>query len=393
MEDKEKVLSLSQLTKNMGNILDNPMIIPIVEAAESPKAADNHMLELGWSNKTAQQVRAAAKIKRDYPQVWRELIITGKPDASLIYTFKGISLQYNWEIRVGNTFICGNETADRTLWPFFLTEFALGNDSVTSCIGSLNNNEAEIHPLFKRMPDVEEITAFSKSRCIGSQVYYGGCLEVRVDERNSFLSCYFEGPGKGPGKYKLHSQSIIIQPYATCFPEFYKVFAVSNKEWDRNKRNMRESILVFMRQDYGPKLLQERTKIGFLIYRRIYDIETVEYGEKHNVENGVLSSQLGDNECSVELRAHYNIYSPDFSVQMETDAKPTTSIIFSPIISGAKPINELSIAGKDFAFNNFKGLMEKIYFERSHVISLESIAGLSIITNPPQMLSDLIVGG
>ena len=63
--------TLRELLIDCGNnILDNPFLQQIVEAAPSPTAADRHIQNLGWSTKTARAVRNAVRLKKQYPDQW-----------------------------------------------------------------------------------------------------------------------------------------------------------------------------------------------------------------------------------------------------------------------------------------------------------------------------------
>jgi hypothetical protein len=102
-------------------VFQHPWLTAIAAGAPSPTAADNHVTkDLGLPNTIGQAVRNAARVCRDYPNVWKELLKTSPRPADIVCRFdepSTLGVKFQTEIHFGKHVI---DVSDR---PLLLREF------------------------------------------------------------------------------------------------------------------------------------------------------------------------------------------------------------------------------------------------------------------------------
>jgi hypothetical protein len=119
--------TLRELIAACGKTLDNPMLLFLIEEAQSPTAADTHIKFLGWPNDLAKKVRAAVRLKeRVDPKTWHELTQARTRFAGRLFSYASepVPIPGLERLRTINSLLLDDQEQNMQSWPFFLREFS-----------------------------------------------------------------------------------------------------------------------------------------------------------------------------------------------------------------------------------------------------------------------------
>jgi len=364
-------------------VLDDPMLVGIIEAAPSPKAADDHIKSLGWSNDLARQVRDMVRlrqevIKNPVGDTWKLLTTTTKRRAYTSYAFGGSTIDCWPDVEASTKFIFGpcSNLRHHEL-PFLLRELRF------PCL----------------CPGAEYTTIDGQGKAGG----YHRTLEVRdLDDTVDFSHCsplftITKRNGKPPfdfelygtsdvfskftsGRLEIYSRHVALKPKPPerPFPQFYKFVEISKGfHWSGPKEY--ERIAIFWRTDLGEECprVYSRTASSMTFERVMRigsDLELVlrlSYSYSHvarPVETKFFwyeGGQLPPITCQFQMGRPNPAADPNFCAF----DNPELTQRFAEMLKLAHAI-----------FGNLS-------FRR---VPLERVAGISLLANPPEHLSDLL---
>lgn len=139
----ENTCTARELLAKCGDVLDNPLLLAIIEAASSPKAADNYVTSLHWPNDIGRKVRVATRLKERFPDAW-ETVKAGHLSGRDLFIHESAGSAFPDNATIGTAIILEGQARSYHDWPILLHEFGLTShgQQITSadCLGETQSN-------------------------------------------------------------------------------------------------------------------------------------------------------------------------------------------------------------------------------------------------------------
>lgn len=345
------------LLERCKHLLDNPYAVAIAEAALSPTAADKHMKALGWPNTVAAAMRNTVRLRMQHPDQWRELIEPVGDPAAAVYAFSGASKLLP-DVALESALRMGGEEWQRER-PLLLRQMRCANGN--SVFGITFNGPPTLH-------DVPSSWSAAK---LFERLHYGCIIFSQGKEWRMDIT--------GRGSASDSRLSILTQTtkrdYPGGFPDFLFCVEITN-QLGRGPMFF-ERLRFLLDEDLGPE--NQSGRIGRAVYQRV----VVLYAPSDS------PATLVQIERPYWVRCFYKggNTKPSYSLIPEEGEGPnllhtTGSVGFSSGGSySTKEALELLIPAL-LAFRN--GHVDEEF-------PLETVAGVSLLNDPPEELLSLLV--
>ncbi len=378
MEQKtaEKKESLRELLYGAGRVFDNPILMAIVEAGQSPKAVDEHIKKLGWPNEVARRARNATRIKENFPLVWPELKTDHRRPRE-IFSFSSKSPPFLQNLGIQMSFETCFEgcVASRGTWPHLLNEFIReGKDGgFLSTFDGVGIFDIDIVPA---ETGIDTLFAFCGEMCFDLNTpdfnFY-----IYMHETN-FMFNNLTKPDqaewldiKGKTIMLMGCDKSLPSHFGSRnpspFPTFYKILEIK-EEGRRKSKEDYDRVRIIVRQDFGPPTEKIR-QIGICFFERIIPI-------------------CPDSE--MVLTVDYVVEESETKMYMSRLMPVGRSLIELKIYEFLKPVWQIFDAEKIARASKELAHLTQVLYSGSAVTNLE-IADFKILKKPPRRLVDLLI--
>ncbi len=357
--EKEPSTTLGALLA-LGDAVYNPMFVTLARAAQSTTALDKHAHNLGWPAPFPRNLRLAAQAFLKKPQEVEALISEREVrPAEASFSFVQAPAPF-YGIQVSQDFKLGGITDGRDHWPILMRELGWVT-SVASEMGSLLTSfdyggDRDVYVGIESFQEESLWNTGSPGEWdFGiSSAFEGG--ELRISGQFGRVKTLIQ-----LGSYIFVSGMNVMIPTTADFPAFYKILSIRQEH--RNE-GCYESIRIGLRHDIGPKcgyINLNGSAFGFMEYERVIWLTNgdsfsvvLTYGiEKHNLVPYLISRKTQPFE--VRAGEHHQGFDETKMVAATKQATALSNACF-----------------------------------RKNQVSLEQIAGISMVRNPPKFLSDLL---
>ena len=382
-EGKEEKLTLKELIKLYGWVLDHPILRPIVEIAPSPKSADNYIVEQFYEylykNELAQAVRNAVRIrdksKSKGEQTWKELLKT--PEGSKlsdIFLFDEKS-EYEGGYRkeqiyfsTGIKFLPNSKKAiNCSIWPFILREFKMGNQ--------ISVDNSGIRTRFWNKPKLDEYY-WSDNRKLAVKLDKDYKFEVHSKEQDDFQKiAWYNIFVKG---ICITGRIVKVSPQkGETYPRFYKTVSFCDREYglERHSIDIAYPIDSFNRKNEG-----------IVVFRKDIGLSGDKMCSSVNELIGTLELEFKmSNDFTLQPKGESGRQSRPVNYIQIRSIHGQPSLLFQGKVK--PPAKDKYVRDAiSVLHTNFMSAWQHCIKER---INLLQIAGIEIINNPPKTLLDL----
>ncbi|MCR4311205.1 MAG: hypothetical protein NUV54_01390 [Candidatus Taylorbacteria bacterium] len=388
-EQRDRDLPLPQLVEKVGSdVLGNPYLASFISTAPSAKSADEEMIRMGWPNVLARKVRLGVYVRDKCrllgKNAWPEMTkITQRPAEQMLeFGFEPTkpTFQHLVDIRWSNTFRLGDFKSSHTR-PLFLRDVCFKKvawkENYRTSFDGLGLDEHDwqnrfdvVHDLFD--PEDHHLTVFGEED-EGFTEHTGGDAFLTVHPSRSARSAFFRVRvgQENSTLIIMRTKTVVLEPkqdrlFPRCFPRLYKVLE-SMKQCREGERMANERIRILLRQDLGPKVDHNSFMDEWVTYER-----RVSVSEK----------------MEVVLEARYRLH-PNRShlMRIDRDAIPIQFRIKHEGVRMEKGHWEDPQIVK--TIQRFASIAAPMFSCSSMEVELETVAGLSLVTNPPKELAEL----
>lgn len=380
-EDKA---SLQELLRGADDVLDHPMLRVIVEAAPSPDEAYRHITDLGWDAGIARKVRLAARARKKVPKdVWDREYVSSMRPADAMFRFGSFTppLSKTHFTAMGNqhstVFWFGGAEIPCDTWPFFLREFRLiGQEDLVTTVDFRGGGQ-----LFSRSASSAlEAKLWNWSGGKQPLLYakgksgQGSDFVIRITDANQALF-YLYWPPEG----SIYSQIKQMNVPGELFPRFYKAVQVE-RSYSRSlpgEGAEYESVRVLVRLDINPaNQWKVPGGMGEAWYERLIPVS--------RAARAVLRLKYaitGEWGLSLDNPHNENAHLQYLGVEYAQGWPGRNA--WPHIDESTELVKAMATLHVDLT-----KMLERAYSPRPF-IPLETVAGFSLVTDPPQRLSDL----
>ncbi len=365
-EEERKNWTLRELLEESGRVYDNPVLRAKIEAAPSPKAADEHMLRLGWPTELAKKVRHAVRLKQLFPEVWKEIIKTNiRPADSLCYFFEKYKAFPSHDIRVNTELSFDEWRADRGDWPFFLKSFSYWDEHglVLSTIDGDGTQSISVYDA----DDSNLIFDFGH----GESECHAWTEEMEFKFFRHYAMHHFELKIPEMKRLLVYVKPLLLTSKGGKFPRFCKVIELNDYFCSQGYSKVR--IIAF--EDYGPKDNGE------------------DFSNSVTFEKVVA---ISEGRVAAKLSVKYDFCWADKMLFRKNSGSPISVFFVSFGMTDGWRENPNPTSG-DFNQTRVANVMGELaelagkIYSKTEKIALEDIAGLRLLERKPKELSDLFV--
>lgn len=366
------------------------MLQAIVEAAPSPKAADEHVLTLGWSNETARKVRCAVRARQKCkPGQWSEMSSTSARPATEMFKFGPAppvfqtQPDFPYNLKASSVFTMAGQSVSHADAPFFLREIA--KQDHTSPLTSVDGRGE-----YYKMPQTADLASWPFDFSEEDGEVYASNLPVGIGRNQSAwgIACGYHGAKMRARTCLLMVPSRFIK---NPFPEFYKV-ADFEQTWENG--HDRQRMRVCVRADFGPKRrersgdsfwgwvdFERATDIHYSVYYATQARFNVWLGGKVTLNNEFY--RLGGPRLVEHWKGRPAGVGPFYSYDVYDNW-----ILKAVQTATADHWQTLCAIYRTDENRRWKDGMLAKHVEYP---TIERFAGLSLLTDPPDRLSDLFI--